>query len=248
MIQTFENIREKKNGFEFLDNKKDQNAKNDPTKAKVPELKIAVEEKKDRTPEKQEQKDEEKSKKSKKDSKSSKPEIDEIHKQSVKDSKSAKDLAEVKSKTLIDYSTDLGRANAALRDEFQSTEDEFEKFANENGLTRGTQDTLLKLVKQRLVRKLIENKIKVKNLSWFVLYELFKKHASKERRYAGTRVLLLDKSYPEFLKELSLVMAPFEEIGPHIERDIKKMHEFDADSTLTDDQFYFAAYLRNVQK
>lgn len=248
MLETFENIREKKNGFDFLEPKKDANSKEVPVKPKEEEKKIESKDTKEPSVVKPNPKEDDSSKKSKKSQKGSKRDIDASENKSVKDSKSAKEVAEVKSDATVDYGSDLGRANAALKAEFRSTEAEFEKFANESGLARGTIDTLLKLVKAKLVGKLVEARVKVKDLSWIVLYQLFKKHSSKERRYAGTRVLPIEKSYPAFLKELSVVMGSFEEIGHHIQRDIKKMQEFDSDSNLSDDQFYFASYLRNVQK
>jgi hypothetical protein len=183
--------------------------------------------------------------------KNTKPISEDEDKKSKKDDKvekteAGKSLQTAKSSS---YAESLIKSvNSALLDEYKTNEIEFEKFANENGLKKNTLDTILKLVKHKLINKLVEERVRIRDLTWIVLYKLFLKHGEKDKKYRGTRTLHLEKKYPKFLKELGVIMAPFDDLHPNINRDIQKMKEFDGDSNLSDDQFYFASYLRNIQQ
>lgn len=137
--------------------------------------------------------------------------------------------------------------NKALNQMYHTNETEFENYAEENNLKKGKLGTILKMMQYKLVSHLIQEKVKIKDLSWICIYNLFEKHSVSDPKYNGVRTLQLS-IFQTFMKELEVTMSPFEELHPQLSRDISRMKDFEADSNLMDDQYVFAHYIKDTQK
>jgi hypothetical protein len=147
----------------------------------------------------------------------------------------------------VDPATLVNHLNKALREMYHTNEVDFENYAEENYLKKGSVGTLLKMMQYKLVSHLILEKVKIRDLSWVCLYRLFKKHSQEDKKFNSVRTLNHEQ-YMAFLKDLEVMMSPFVEIHSQIGRDISRMKEFESDSNLMDDQYVFAHYIRNTQK
>lgn len=141
----------------------------------------------------------------------------------------------------------VNELNKALKERYHTNVDEFENYAEENNLKKGSLGTILKMTQYKLISHLIQEKVKIRDLSWICLYRLFKKHSTPNKKFNNVRTIAVD-DFQVFLKDLEIMMAPFEDLHAQLARDISRMKEFESDSNLVDDQYVFAHYIRDTQK
>src|SRR3990167_2372763 len=97
-----------------------------------------------------------------------------------------------------------------------------------------------------MISKLMDARVRVKDLASVVFLGLFEKHSKENPKFNMCRTMQL-ADWKTFLKELEMIFLPFDEIHPHLNRDVKMLTNFAADKNISDDQFYFVQYLDNVQ-
>ncbi len=142
---------------------------------------------------------------------------------------------------------DAEQASRSLRPEFQFTEDELVNFAEENALSTKSRKSIWSFVQYRLISKLVEERVPIQDLARVALFRLFRSRASPHATRPEVKVVQVS-DFEDLLFELEGVMAPFEEIHQLVQADILRMRDFDSDKNMSDDQFFFASFIRAVQK
>jgi len=232
-------MRKKEKGFAFLDPAHAGGESEKPSQRKIVTSGVTTPAPESVNGEIEEQGEKKKSKKKKDGDDKSKTEDSKVSGGKSKRTEEVKE--DVKPKTNVD------RANAALKEEYHFSETDLANFVDENALSHEDIGSLVKLVQYKMVAKLVESHVRVKDLAHLTLYKLFLKHSQQDPAFLGVRTLPLEK-YSDFLAELRQILAPFDEIHPHINRDLVRLDKFDEDMNLADNQFQFASYIRNVQK
>lgn len=157
-----------------------------------------------------------------------------------------KQTSHAPSETLVDKHSGLELANAALDEDFRIQDDEYGNFCDENGIPKGEKNSLIKAIHFKMISKLMDARVRVKDLASVVFLGLFEKHSKENPKFNMCRTMQL-ADWKTFLKELEMIFLPFDEIHPHLNRDVKMLTNFAADKNISDDQFYFVQYLDNVQ-
>lgn len=142
---------------------------------------------------------------------------------------------------------DIEKANMCLRQEYQFAEEELINFAEENALSVKSKKSIWSYVQYKLISKLVEERVPIQDLARAALFKLFKTHSTPLEKKPDLKAIQVAQ-FDELLFDLEAVMAPFEEIHQLVQADIMRMRDFDSDKNMSDDQFYFASYIRTVQK
>ena len=141
----------------------------------------------------------------------------------------------------------IEKCNTRLDDQFKFNEEELSNFAEENALSLKSKKTIWSFIQYKLISKLIEEKVMMRDMTRITIRKLFKLNSESRESHPSLPILSLEK-YNSFLDQMKTLLSPFEEIHPLSMADLMRMREFDTDKNMTDDQFFYATYLRSHQK
>jgi hypothetical protein len=137
--------------------------------------------------------------------------------------------------------------NAVVSEEYQIEDEELEQFAKENYLQEDSKAACMKLLKNKMINRLIEQKVKVNHLAMIVIYRLFLKYSELAPNYQNTKTVSA-KGFLALLDELGEILSPFEEIYAHINSDIKKLRTFHETQNISEEQLHYVNFISRVQK
>ena len=148
---------------------------------------------------------------------------------------------------LDDVKAVISELNTVLDDEYRIGIEEFDSFVEQQEIEPYTQESLEKYIQFKYIGKLVDHRVKIKDLSTVVLIRNFKKIAKRTiPRFQLSSVVTRDQ-YPVLVAGIREELAPFDEIHPNILSDLDHLKMIKSQDTLSNEQTTYLEFVNDCQ-